>query len=169
MRSRHVVLSHSVQAQYCSSECGCQVTSGGLSLRSPLNETHPPQWENGPDGIRTRIFDLDRVPCYRLHHGPKSSFRSRNRRGKATSHKDLERVPNRERCASLVIPRSGATTNLLLGSGNSRFLDTLSPRKHGYERLGMTTWGRDHLSAAATADSPLVAYSSGSLSAGSHR
>jgi hypothetical protein len=65
------------QLQYCSGSCRSQVTSGGLSLRFPPNETNPPQRENGPDGIRTRICDLDRVPCFRLHYGPTSSLQSR--------------------------------------------------------------------------------------------
>jgi hypothetical protein len=43
--------------------------------RSPLSETpHQIPYRAreccGPDGIRTRTFELDRQTCYPLHHGP---------------------------------------------------------------------------------------------------
>jgi hypothetical protein len=58
----NVVLRHSVQFEYWSAKARSQVTVGRLSLRSLPDELLHRR-ENGPGGIRTRIYDLDRVSC----------------------------------------------------------------------------------------------------------
>ena len=68
-----VSIEHSVQSQYRKSDNSCQVTWGDyLCIFSPLEVllTRLRTWENGPDGTRTRICDLDRVLCSHYTTGP---------------------------------------------------------------------------------------------------
>jgi|SRR5580692_314534 hypothetical protein len=64
---------HSIHAQYENTNTACQVT-GRLSLfylpKLSSIRTYA-QRKSGPDGIRTRICHLDRVPCYRYTTGPR--------------------------------------------------------------------------------------------------
>ena len=53
-------------------------------------------WENGPDGIRTRICDCDRVPCSLYTTGPDRSFWNGREYDKIGREIFLDCVPNRE-------------------------------------------------------------------------
>jgi hypothetical protein len=70
---------HSIHTQYENIKTACQVT-GRLSLfylPKLFSIRAYAQKKSGPDGIRTRICHLDRVPCYRYTTGPsKSSVRA---------------------------------------------------------------------------------------------
>lgn len=51
-------------------------------LSLPSLPTEPaPKSERGPDGIRNRICDRRRVPCFQLHHGPGKSLVALGRNG----------------------------------------------------------------------------------------
>ena len=77
-RSRFIECSvrHSVQVQYSRCPRRCQVTwRDYLCVISPIKLLLHRNWENGPGGIRTRIYDLDRVSCCHYTTGPGGSLR----------------------------------------------------------------------------------------------
>ncbi len=54
--------------------------------------------ENGPDGIRSGICDLDRVLCSRYTTGPVLSLRNDGGYSKIVDHNFSRRVSNRDKC-----------------------------------------------------------------------
>ena len=61
---------HSVQCQYLVRQGFLSSYLRRLSLPFLLDKLLHHNGENGPGGIRTRICNLDRELCYRLHHRP---------------------------------------------------------------------------------------------------
>ena len=77
---------------------------GRLSLRSlPLLKSILHRWENGPGGSRTRICDLDRVPCFRYTTGPDAKSLRIRRRTQGHKSQFHSRVPERE----TIVPYNG--------------------------------------------------------------
>lgn len=74
--SYSVVREHSVQTQYWSGVLLVSSYLRRLSLRFLLNEILHHKPENGPDGTRTRICDLDRVLCSHCTTGPITSLKN---------------------------------------------------------------------------------------------
>jgi hypothetical protein len=72
---------------------------GRLSLCCLPNRTESStSRENGLDGIRTRICDLDRVLCSRYTTSPVLSLRNDEGYSKIVDHNFSRRVSNRDKC-----------------------------------------------------------------------
>src|ERR1700690_1839781 len=98
IQSQRSVTSTLSTTSICNPTSPCQVT-GRLSLYflpKLLSIRNLPERENGLDGIRTRICDLDRVPCCRYTTSPSTVCGGINSRRKVSGHTRLFSVPDRE-------------------------------------------------------------------------
>jgi hypothetical protein len=89
---------HSVHPQYWTDARSMSSYLGRLSLCCLPNRTESPtSRENGLDGIRTRICDLDRVLCSRYTTSPVLSLRNDEGYSKIVDHNFSRRVSNRDK------------------------------------------------------------------------
>jgi hypothetical protein len=78
-----------------------------ISAFSPTMKPILHSWENGPDGIRTRICDLDRVPCCHYTTGPSEVSATATMVTRLSITTTARPMPNQECCLHsqlLVIP-----------------------------------------------------------------